>query len=92
MEAFFLVHASSVDKEEKNSTAESREAQLAHLQQDLPPVSPIEATSENRNLVDTEMTEASGFGMLDVTQQNSTIVSLDTQKFLKFAGKFDLIV
>ncbi|XP_021962373.1 E3 ubiquitin-protein ligase HUWE1 isoform X3 [Folsomia candida] len=85
VEAFFLVHASSVDKEEKNSTAESREAQLAHLQQDLPPVSPIEATSENRNLVDTEMTEASGFGMLDVTQQNSTIVSLDTQKFLKFA-------
>lgn len=92
VEAFFLVHASSSDKEEKTSTSrETREAQLAHLQQELPPVSPIQASSDARAHVnDTEMFET-GSGVLDTSHIPAVTLSSDTKKFLKFAGKyFDL--
>lgn len=84
VEAFFLVHAASAEKDDKNTSRESREAQLAHLHQDLPPVSPIQASGENR-LMETEMSDTSA--LLDASH-SSTLLSSDTQKFLKFAGKF----
>lgn len=91
VEAFFLVHASATDKEEKKTNVrESREAQLAHLQQELPPVSPIEGGDSGlQGQGDSDMQDPHSSTMLDTSQSN-IILSPDTQKFLKFAGKKSL--
>ena len=87
VEAFFLVHASSSEREEKKSNVrESREAQLAHLQQDLPPVSPIESSRAAPVQRDTEMLDSNNSTMLDATGTSAVPLSPDTQKFLTFAG------
>jgi hypothetical protein len=89
VEAFFLVHASAIDKEEKKTISrESREAQLAHL--DLPPVSPIQAGDPRTMQAlreDAEMFEPCNSTMLETSVSSSSNLSPDTQKFLKFAGK-----
>lgn len=88
------MHSSSNDKEEKNGgSRESREAQLAHLQQELPPVSPIlQSATGPRTQIDSEMAEpsASSSATLDVSTTNVSLPS-DTKKFLKFAGNFLLL-
>lgn len=90
VEAFFLVHASSSEREDKKlNVRESREAQLAHLQQDLPPVSPIEPSqiTENVQQRDSEMLDTINSTLLDTTGVPTASLSPDTQKFLTFAGK-----
>ena len=80
VEAFFLVHASASvpDKKTKPSTtSESREAQLAHLQHEIAPLSPLPASLDDgsgtpRNEKDQSSQEAS--------------VECDSIKFLRFAG------
>jgi len=88
VEAFFLVHASSERDDKKQNVRESREAQLAHLQQELPPVSPIEANSSEAEVQrDTEMIDSHRIeSLLDTTGVVAPPLSPDTQKFLTFAG------
>lgn len=62
---------------------ETREAQLAHLHQDLPPVSPIAAGDLSN--ADTEMVS-------DPLKSDPSVSSLETlntdaKNFVKFAGK-----
>jgi len=84
VEAFFLVHASSSDRDDKKPVMrESREAQLAHLQQDLPPVSPVAGDSSRNN--DGELSESQGSSLVEASGGSSTVISPDTAKFLKFA-------
>lgn len=89
MEAFFLVHASSSEREDKKQNVrETREAQLAHLQQELPPVSPIEPSRAGENSQrDAEMLDTHNSTMLDTTGIPTASLSPDTQKFLTFAGR-----
>lgn len=91
MEAFFLVHASSSEREDKKTNVrETREAQLAHLQQELPPVSPIEPSTRPEAHVprDPESLDTHNSTLLDTTGVAAASLSPDTQKFLTFAGNY----
>lgn len=85
VEAFFLVHASSSEKESnkrKEYRQESRENQLAHIHQDIAPLSPLPASSETATVVETTNIVFSRENSLATI---STALPADTQKFLKFA-------
>ena len=83
MEAFFLVHASTVDKDSKKvKVRETREAQLAHLQQDLPPVSPVAPSDANT----ARENESSSQVATSSQSQQMANLSPDAQSFVKFAG------
>ncbi|XP_023229433.1 E3 ubiquitin-protein ligase HUWE1-like [Centruroides sculpturatus] len=85
VEAFFLVHASSSEKESnkrKEYRQESRENQLAHIHQDIAPLSPLPATSEAATIAETSNIVFSRENSLATI---STALPADTQKFLKFA-------
>jgi len=87
VEAFFLVHTHTIDPDEKkNNTRETRETQLAHLQQELPPVSPIPVSSnEFIPANDSDMHEAHSLSVLDSTHAGNSNLPPDTKKFLSFA-------
>lgn len=87
VEAFFLVHASAAsgDKKDRTTTqAESREAQLAHLQHEIAPLSPLPSVP----LDDGEgNVSAAGLRKRENSVSVSEISPDDTDKFLKFAEK-----
>lgn len=70
VEAFFLVHASEKEpKRRRDNRAESRETQLAHVNQDLVPLSPLVEPSSDCHLGGTSVSN----------------LPPDAQKFLQFA-------
>jgi hypothetical protein len=88
VEAFFLVHTFAVEVEAKKvALHESREAQLAHLQHELPPVSPPPVPSPLLAAqIEGEMQEAQSTSGGDCFMANLANLPHDTRKFLTFAG------
>ncbi|XP_064633553.1 E3 ubiquitin-protein ligase HUWE1-like isoform X3 [Lineus longissimus] len=83
VEAFFIVHAGEKDtRKPRDSAAQRREDQLAHLNVDIGmPMSPLPAASSSQDVI----------GLLTRENSVASVVSMtcslppDTQKFLKFA-------
>ncbi|XP_076049070.1 HECT, UBA and WWE domain containing E3 ubiquitin protein ligase 1 isoform X2 [Oratosquilla oratoria] len=85
VESFFLVHAAAGDRNDRaGGHSESREAQLAHLQHEIAPLSPLPSTALEGEGTTTEEATVQPDGTLLVTSIK-TFISSDTQKFLTFA-------
>ncbi|XP_076304373.1 LOW QUALITY PROTEIN: HECT, UBA and WWE domain containing E3 ubiquitin protein ligase 1 [Tachypleus tridentatus] len=88
VEAFFLVHASSTEKDTQPSRREyrleSRENQLAHIHQEIAPLSPLPAGSEPQTAAAATVTELTNIFTPVIFPIYPNLPS-DTQKFLKFA-------
>lgn len=77
VEAFFLVHASEKEpKRRRDNRTESRESQLAHVNQDPIPLSPIVDNSAEGHL----------------GGSNVSNLPIDTQKFLQFAETHKVVL
>ena len=82
VEAFFLVHAAPTQPEDKKKVQqkETRQEQLAHIQEQTLPNIGGEPNSQNQDQESSKPSTSSA-----ATSNTSTVLPVDTQKFLAFA-------